>query len=85
MEMLRRRRWFLPPMLLTFVVDVTLTLNGQSAEYWLGNTIRVEEANPIAYILLVQSPQVVSVGYGGSFTWSSRRKFHVGVGVVAGG
>jgi len=52
-------------MLLTFVVDVTLTLNGQSAEYWLGNTIRVEEANPIAYILLVQSPQVVSVGYGG--------------------
>ena len=51
-----RRGWFLPPMLLAFAVDVTLTLHGQPKEYWLGNTGAVEEANPIGYILLVRSP-----------------------------
>ena len=51
-----RRLWLFLPAGLLFAFDVAITLHGQPAAYWAGDTAGANEANPIAYPLLAASP-----------------------------
>lgn len=51
-----RRIWLFVPAGLLFALDVAFTLHGQPGSYWAGDTANANEANPIAYPLLVASP-----------------------------
>jgi hypothetical protein len=46
--------------------DLTVTLSGQSAEYWSGNWAAVTEGNPIPHWLLTQHPLALC---GGIAVW----------------
>ena len=46
--------------------DLTVTLTGQSAEYWSGNWTAVTEGNPIPHWLLTQHPLALC---GGITVW----------------
>jgi hypothetical protein len=46
------------PPLFSFNLDVTLTMTGQSADYWQGNYRDVLEWNPVTYQLLAWHPLV---------------------------
>lgn len=50
------RLWWLAPASVPFVADASLTLVGQTSEYWAGDYGVAVEANPIAHPLLVRSP-----------------------------
>lgn len=53
---MRTRLWLLAPALVLYLLDVGLTLQGQSAAFWAGDYSTAVEANPIAKPLLAQSP-----------------------------
>ncbi len=48
-----RRVWLFLPVAALFALDVTFTLIGQPNSYWAGDRRSANEANPIAYELLV--------------------------------
>jgi len=50
------RWWLVAPVGVLFAADVALTLCGQPAEYWAGDTSAAVEANPLAHPLLARSP-----------------------------
>ena len=50
------RVWLLLPVAIVGLLDIALTLIGQSASYWSGNYQEVLEANPFAMPFLVRSP-----------------------------
>ena len=45
---IRGRLWLCIPVIITDILDATVTMLGQSAEYWKGSYHLVNEANPIA-------------------------------------
>ncbi len=53
---MKSRLWILLPAAGLYLIDVSLTLSGQSNEYWSGNYLTAIEANPIAYPLLTIHP-----------------------------
>lgn len=50
------RLWLCLPPLVAFVFDVSMTLNGQTVEYWDGDYGKVIEANPLAWLILREGP-----------------------------
>ncbi len=55
-ESRKARLWWLAPAAGLFVADASLTLAGQSEQYWAGEYGAAVEGNPIAHPLLVRSP-----------------------------
>ena len=55
-EWLRKRLGLLIPFWLLYLGDVTLTLCGQSADYWNGEYASVVEYNPLAHRFLAGGP-----------------------------
>lgn len=54
---MQRRRWlFMLPPLIEFVADIVVTLQGQPAVYWEGETSSALEANPVGLYLLGWHP-----------------------------
>jgi hypothetical protein len=53
-----KRIWFVVPAWLCQAADVSLTLAGQSGEYWSGDYTAATEANPFAHPILVAGPWV---------------------------
>ena len=45
---IKARLWLCIPVIITDILDATVTMLGQSAEYWQGSYHLVNEANPIA-------------------------------------
>jgi len=56
-----KRLWFIAPFWLCLAVDVTLTLAGQSEEYWNGDYTAATEANPFAHPILVIGPWIFAL------------------------
>jgi len=54
----------LPPLLFC-ALDATLTLTGQSAEYWQGQAAHVKEVSPIWHYLLAVHPAAFVAGMAG--------------------
>ena len=52
------RIYLLLPTWLFFAIDVILTLSGQPESYWASERETAVEANPLARILLVRSPEL---------------------------
>lgn len=50
------RLWLCLPVMMTCLLDVSLTLLGQPAEYWITSFSVVNEANPICRLLLTVHP-----------------------------
>jgi len=50
------RLWLCLPVILTCLMDVTITLSGQPAEYWIRSYSVVNEANPVSYWFLSMHP-----------------------------
>jgi hypothetical protein len=50
------RLWLCLPVIVTCSLDVSLTLLGQPAEYWITSFRVVNEANPICHLLLTVHP-----------------------------
>lgn len=50
--------WLCLPPVVMALIDLTLTLTGQSSEYWAGDYHLAEEANPLARPFLIWSPFV---------------------------
>ena len=69
MELSPRIRLCLPPLVLC-VLDVSLTLHGQYAEYWAGNYAAGREGNPLAAPFLRHHPAtfaLLAVAWAGPF------------------
>ena len=49
---MKRRLWLCGPAVLFCLLDATLTLAGQDADYWQGARTQVNEANPVGRVLL---------------------------------
>jgi hypothetical protein len=50
------RLWLCLPLILTCLMDVTITLSGQPAAYWISSYSVVNEANPLSYWFLTMHP-----------------------------
>ena len=61
-----RLRFVLPAIVL-FALDVAFTLAGQPAQYWAGDRAAANEANPLAHVLLANSPWLFA---GMASAWS---------------
>jgi hypothetical protein len=60
-----KRLWSIVPVWLCLSVDVSLTLGGQSEEYWAGDYAAAAEANPFAHPLVAAGPWVFGLLAGG--------------------
>jgi hypothetical protein len=52
----KSRLWLCLPVILTSLMDVTVTLSGQPAAYWISSYRVVNEANPLSYWFLTIHP-----------------------------
>ncbi len=66
--MWKRRIWLCVPPFVLCMLDQSITLFGQSAEYWAGNRSVANEANPWFLWLLRQHPLAFEAGI---VAWSS--------------
>jgi hypothetical protein len=52
----KSRLWLFFPVIVACILDVSLTLLGQPAEYWITSFRVVNEANPVSHLLLTMHP-----------------------------
>jgi type III secretory pathway component EscU len=55
-NLMKGRLWLCVPIIITDLLDATVTMIGQSADYWKGSYDRIDEFNPIARWLLTIHP-----------------------------
>lgn len=71
----RQRAWLIVAPLTLATGDIVLTLAGQPPAYWKGSYAAVQEANPLARMLLVHNPATFGVA---AFAWLGVCVFAIG-------